>query len=403
MYEQSPLRGSAPLLAPGCHVPRAPGEGFQARGQLAAAAFLLGMLCRLFGAFLTRGTQTLCLPSAQAGCWAGGPRGSAPHPRHFCSGAAAGLGGRLGFFPPPAGGRPRAAGRGPAARRGPPFPLRPPPRSPRSAGRLCKMAAAAERGAGLPAEPPPPPPRGVRPPPLGPEEVARRLAVTRRELSNRRKILLRNLPAESSSQVRPAPAAGREAEGLPPPSAAATKSSPGAPLGFSRRFVAARGSGSGRLREPRRCGRAGRARGCAARQRRSASRVWRCREGGGAASRSRKVPLRLFALCGTTALSYTAAASGAAPRHLQRPGGTARSRSRSRAAVRTALPSAEGGSGARVSLSLRSAAPSLRFGGRLPQPRLLPGLRSRCWSPRVAGNGGCGNEDFAWYGVTIYT
>uniref|UniRef100_A0A669PZ79 Ribonucleoprotein PTB-binding 1 n=1 Tax=Phasianus colchicus TaxID=9054 RepID=A0A669PZ79_PHACC len=62
------------------------------------------------------------------------------------------------------------------------------------------MAAAAERGAGLPAEPPPPPPRGVRPPPPGPEEAARRLAVTRRELSNRRKILLRNLPAESSSQ-----------------------------------------------------------------------------------------------------------------------------------------------------------------------------------------------------------
>ncbi|XP_072722618.1 ribonucleoprotein PTB-binding 2 isoform X5 [Ciconia boyciana] len=58
------------------------------------------------------------------------------------------------------------------------------------------MAAAAERGAELPAEPP----RGARPPPLGPEEVARRLASTRRELSNRRKILLRNLPAESSSQ-----------------------------------------------------------------------------------------------------------------------------------------------------------------------------------------------------------
>ncbi|XP_075615301.1 ribonucleoprotein PTB-binding 2 isoform X4 [Balearica regulorum gibbericeps] len=58
------------------------------------------------------------------------------------------------------------------------------------------MAAAAERGAGLPAEPP----RGARPPPLGAEEVARRLASTRRELSNRRKILLRNLPAESSSQ-----------------------------------------------------------------------------------------------------------------------------------------------------------------------------------------------------------
>ncbi|XP_027746900.1 ribonucleoprotein PTB-binding 2 [Empidonax traillii] len=52
------------------------------------------------------------------------------------------------------------------------------------------MAAGAERGAGLPAEPPP----------LSPEEVARRLESTRRELSNRRKILLRNLPAESSSQ-----------------------------------------------------------------------------------------------------------------------------------------------------------------------------------------------------------
>ncbi|XP_074953467.1 ribonucleoprotein PTB-binding 2 isoform X9 [Phalacrocorax aristotelis] len=58
------------------------------------------------------------------------------------------------------------------------------------------MAAATERAAELPAEPP----RGARPPPLGPEEVARRLASTRRELSNRRKILLRNLPAESSSQ-----------------------------------------------------------------------------------------------------------------------------------------------------------------------------------------------------------
>uniref|UniRef100_A0A8C3U163 Ribonucleoprotein PTB-binding 1 n=1 Tax=Catharus ustulatus TaxID=91951 RepID=A0A8C3U163_CATUS len=48
----------------------------------------------------------------------------------------------------------------------------------------------AERGAALPAEPPP----------LSAEEVARRLASTRRELGNRRKILLRNLPAESSSQ-----------------------------------------------------------------------------------------------------------------------------------------------------------------------------------------------------------
>uniref|UniRef100_A0A8D0HGI5 Ribonucleoprotein PTB-binding 1 n=1 Tax=Sphenodon punctatus TaxID=8508 RepID=A0A8D0HGI5_SPHPU len=36
--------------------------------------------------------------------------------------------------------------------------------------------------------------------PLGPEELARRLGSTRRELSNRRKVLLRNLPADSSSQ-----------------------------------------------------------------------------------------------------------------------------------------------------------------------------------------------------------
>ncbi|XP_020661723.3 ribonucleoprotein PTB-binding 2 isoform X4 [Pogona vitticeps] len=38
------------------------------------------------------------------------------------------------------------------------------------------------------------------PRPLAPEEIARRLQSTRRELSNRRKILLKNLPAESSSQ-----------------------------------------------------------------------------------------------------------------------------------------------------------------------------------------------------------
>ncbi|XP_066049083.1 ribonucleoprotein PTB-binding 2 isoform X2 [Chamaea fasciata] len=53
------------------------------------------------------------------------------------------------------------------------------------------MAAGAERGAAVPAE---------EPPPLSAEEVARRLASTRRQLGNRRKILLRNLPAESSSQ-----------------------------------------------------------------------------------------------------------------------------------------------------------------------------------------------------------
>uniref|UniRef100_A0A670IY48 Ribonucleoprotein, PTB binding 2 n=1 Tax=Podarcis muralis TaxID=64176 RepID=A0A670IY48_PODMU len=42
---------------------------------------------------------------------------------------------------------------------------------------------------------------GGTPRALAPEEIARRLRGTRRELSNRRKILLRNLPAESSSQV----------------------------------------------------------------------------------------------------------------------------------------------------------------------------------------------------------
>ncbi|XP_077189574.1 ribonucleoprotein PTB-binding 2 isoform X2 [Paroedura picta] len=44
------------------------------------------------------------------------------------------------------------------------------------------------------------PGRGASATPLPPEEIARRLRSTRRELSNRRKILLRNLPAESSSQ-----------------------------------------------------------------------------------------------------------------------------------------------------------------------------------------------------------
>ena len=287
------------------------------------------MLCHLFGAFHDERNASPAAFRPQKRT-AGGARGSAPHLRHFCSRERRGSGGGSASSLPPPWGGPRALGRGRARSSRPTVPLRPRPRSPRSAGRLCKMAAAAERGAGLPAEPPPPPPRGVRPPPPGPEEAARRLAVTRRELSNRRKILLRNLPAESSSQVRPPPAAGREAEELPPRSAAATKSSPEAPLGFSRCFVAVRGSGSGRLREPHRCGRAGRAQGCAARQRRSIARV--AVRGGrgrpaGAASRSRKVPLRLFALCGTTASSYIAAASGAAPQHLQ-PAGRHRSEPR---------------------------------------------------------------------------
>lgn len=39
-------------------------------------------------------------------------------------------------------------------------------------------------------------------PDLEPEEIARRLAKTRQELSNRRKILIKNLPPDTSTQVR---------------------------------------------------------------------------------------------------------------------------------------------------------------------------------------------------------
>lgn len=39
-------------------------------------------------------------------------------------------------------------------------------------------------------------------PDLDPEEIERRLAKTRRELSNRRKILIKNLPPDTSNQVR---------------------------------------------------------------------------------------------------------------------------------------------------------------------------------------------------------
>lgn len=163
-------------------------------------------------------------------------KGFAPLPRPLCdTGVGAPISGRPSPLPPhwaprrrlrTLGGRQRAAGAAPrrggpgvAPRRAVPFravprgsAARPPPRLPPLARALCKMAAAAERGADLPAEPP----RGARPPPpLSPEEVARRLASTRRELSNRRKILLRNLPAESSSQVRPPPPLSRRGE-LPP-------------------------------------------------------------------------------------------------------------------------------------------------------------------------------------------
>uniref|UniRef100_A0A670Z4N3 RRM domain-containing protein n=1 Tax=Pseudonaja textilis TaxID=8673 RepID=A0A670Z4N3_PSETE len=58
-----------------------------------------------------------------------------------------------------------------------------------------KMAASAGSGPGEPAVG-----SGGEPRALSPEEIALRLQSTRRELSNRRKILLKNLPAESSSQ-----------------------------------------------------------------------------------------------------------------------------------------------------------------------------------------------------------
>ncbi|KAJ7332635.1 hypothetical protein JRQ81_014815 [Phrynocephalus forsythii] len=66
---------------------------------------------------------------------------------------------------------------------------------------MAAAAAAAAAGSGAPlpgalGEPGREAPRSR----LAPDEVARRLQSTRRELSNRRKILLRNLPAESSSQ-----------------------------------------------------------------------------------------------------------------------------------------------------------------------------------------------------------
>ncbi|XP_044882760.1 ribonucleoprotein PTB-binding 2 isoform X4 [Mauremys mutica] len=67
------------------------------------------------------------------------------------------------------------------------------------------MAAAAEPGtevSGAPREPVlgAQPERGGRAAPLRPPEIAMRLESARRELSNRRKMLLRNLPEESSSQ-----------------------------------------------------------------------------------------------------------------------------------------------------------------------------------------------------------
>lgn len=46
------------------------------------------------------------------------------------------------------------------------------------------------------------PARGPAPSALHPEEVAARLQRMRRELSNRRKILVKNLPQDSSCQVR---------------------------------------------------------------------------------------------------------------------------------------------------------------------------------------------------------
>lgn len=57
----------------------------------------------------------------------------------------------------------------------------------------CGPGPSAETGEGA---------RGPAPPALHPEEVAARLQRMRRELSNRRKILVKNLPQDSSCQVR---------------------------------------------------------------------------------------------------------------------------------------------------------------------------------------------------------
>uniref|UniRef100_A0A674K6F9 RRM domain-containing protein n=1 Tax=Terrapene triunguis TaxID=2587831 RepID=A0A674K6F9_9SAUR len=69
----------------------------------------------------------------------------------------------------------------------------------------CKMAAAAEPGTELSGAQREPvlgaqPELGGSAAPLRPPEIAMRLESARRELSNRRKVLLRNLPEESSSQ-----------------------------------------------------------------------------------------------------------------------------------------------------------------------------------------------------------
>lgn len=99
-------RGAQP--AAGTRLPRAPREGFLPPGQLPGVAFLLGMLRRLLGALLLRGTRTLRLPSAEANHWRGALLHSASAP--FLQQRGSG-GGSASSLPPPWG-RPRAAGRG---------------------------------------------------------------------------------------------------------------------------------------------------------------------------------------------------------------------------------------------------------------------------------------------------
>lgn len=125
-------------------------------------------------------------------------------------------------------------------------------RGARSRGAPGKMAAAGDGGGEGGAAAPGPGPRGPSPfsearddarspvpAALHPEEVASRLQRMRRELSNRRKILVKNLPQDSSCQVR-----GRAARRRVPGGSGAAAAEQSCPLGVqasARRLRAVRG------------------------------------------------------------------------------------------------------------------------------------------------------------------
>ena len=135
-------------------------------------------------------------------------------------------------------------------------------RGARSRGAPGKMAAAGdgggEGGAAAPGSGPRGPSpfseargdaRGPVPAALHPEEVAARLQRMRRELSNRRKILVKNLPQDSSCQVR-----GRAARRRVPGGSGAAAAEQSCPLGVqagAQRLRAVRGRrGRAELRAP---------------------------------------------------------------------------------------------------------------------------------------------------------